>query len=126
MPTYARPRSAVSFRSQRDGWWRLADILAAGRPFANTTGSLRGIRHDGSCPPSLGRLPVTDTARLRRDLPRVDMIIYSYATPIAWHVTGRGWTVPDASYSRTTSRHQSLVRVAVANLPASAHAARAA
>ena len=38
--------------------------------------------------------------------------IYSYATPIAWYSDGT-WTIPDVTYSVTTSRHQGIVRRAV-------------
>lgn len=110
-------RSAARFRTRRDGWWQLAALIADDRPFTSTTASLRGERH--GWPTSFGRLPAEHVARLRDDTARhgIDMIIYSYATPIAWHVCGFGWRVPDATYSVTTSRHQTLVRVALANLP---------
>lgn len=111
-------RSVARFRSQRDGWWLLAEIIATSRPFTSTIGSLRG-EHE-RWPTSFGRLPAAHAARLRADSTRhgIDLIIYSYATPIAWHVRGAGWRVPDVTYSVTTSRHQSLVRVALANPPA--------
>lgn len=126
MTSTTGPRSVARFRSQRDGWWRLAEIIATGRPFTSTTGSLRGERE--RWPTSFGRLPATHGARLRTDSTRhgIDMIIYSYATPIAWHAHGVGWTVPDVTYSVTTSRHQSLVRVALANPPAIARTSLAA
>lgn len=118
MTSTIRTRPAVRFRTQRDGWWRLAEIIADGCPFTNSTGSLRGIRD--RWPISFGRLPAEHAARLRDDADRhgIDMIIYSYATPIAWQARQVGWRVPDAAYSATTSRHQSIVRVAIANPPA--------
>lgn len=126
MTSTTRTRSVARFRSQRDGWWRLAEIIAIGRAFTSTTGSLRGEREQW--PTSFGRLPATHAARLRADSSRhgIDMIIYSYATPIAWHAHGAGWTVPDVTYSVTTSRHQSVVRVALANPPAIARTSLAA
>lgn len=110
-------RSTARFRTQRDGWWRLAEIIADSQPFASTTGSLRGARH--RWPTSFGRLAAHHAARLRDDATHngIDVIIYSYTTPVAWHALDVGWRVPDATYSVTTSRHQSLVRVALANLP---------
>lgn len=44
----------------------------------------------------------------------MDFVIYSYGTPIAWHlqddpVMGTCWIFPSAKYSVTTSRHQSEV-----------------
>jgi len=53
----------------------------------------------------------------RQDYP--DYVIYSYDTPIAWHVPNDGddggerWVVPEVRYSPTTSRHQNLVRTAL-------------
>lgn len=36
---------------------------------------------------------------------KLDYVVYSYATPIAWH-TEDGWVIPDIKYSATTSHHQ--------------------
>lgn len=36
----------------------------------------------------------------------IDYVVYSYATPIAWHHPENGWTVPAVKYSMTTSHHQ--------------------
>jgi hypothetical protein len=47
----------------------------------------------------------------------IDYVIYSYRTPIAWHVTTsqgvREWIYPDVRYSRTTSGHQNKIRAAL-------------
>lgn len=40
-------------------------------------------------------------------------VVYSYRTPIAWWDATTGWVIPDVKYSPTTSRHQSIVRLAV-------------
>ena len=40
-------------------------------------------------------------------------VIYSYVTPIAWWANGE-WTVPDVTYSNTTTNHQNAVRSAIA------------
>lgn len=45
---------------------------------------------------------------------RGDYVVYSYNTPIAWWTPETGWVIPDVKYSPTTSRHQSIVRLAVA------------
>lgn len=47
------------------------------------------------------------------NLADADYVIYSYATPIAWHTHYGLWVVPDVKYSVTTTRHQSLVRDAI-------------
>ena len=61
--------------------------------------------------PATGRLQSDLVLQLQQDEP--DYIIYSYGTPIAWH--GKfGWSLPAIKYSQTTSRHQSIVRGAIA------------
>jgi len=58
-----------------------------------------------------GRLNSDLVALLHKDEPLY--IVYSYGTPIAWY--GRyGWHTPAVRYSSTTSRHQSIVRKAIA------------
>src|ERR1700741_1181884 len=39
--------------------------------------------------------------------------IYSYATPIAWLGSVRGWIIPETKYSVTTTQHQHTVRRAI-------------
>lgn len=61
----------------------------------------------------------TDTGRMHPDDAAVykdanpSYTVRSYATPIAWHEEGKGWTQSQAKYSSTTSRHQSIVGRAV-------------
>lgn len=61
--------------------------------------------------PVTGRLSSDLVLQLELDKP--DYIIYSYGTPIAWH-GAFGWSLPAIKYSQTTSRHQSIVRSAIA------------
>jgi hypothetical protein len=58
-----------------------------------------------------GRLDHIHIAELISQNP--DYIVYSYGTPIAWHHAG-GWSLPAIKYSVSTSKHQSLVRRAIA------------
>jgi len=58
-----------------------------------------------------GQLPQEFRDQLKLDRP--DFIVYSYATPIAWH-SDKGWFIPEVKYSVTTSKHQNYVRRAVA------------
>lgn len=69
----------------------------------------------------VGQLPQDDADLLRQHLRSgsVDYIVHSYDTPIAWRrrvpIEGsertRGeWVVPNRRYSRTTSRHQGVLR----------------
>ena len=90
-----------------------AGLIAARQPFT-TSGSLRG-GPPGHWPEH-GRLPADHGSALMDSVVAgaVEYIVYSYGTPIAWHRTDTGWTVPDVRYSATTSRHQGAVRQAVA------------
>lgn len=45
---------------------------------------------------------------------QITYVVRSYYTPIAWFTTDRGWIVPADKYSVTTSRHQGIVRRALA------------
>ena len=42
--------------------------------------------------------------------------VYSYATPIAWVLDDGSVVIPEHSYSTTTSHHQGLARMYLANL----------
>lgn len=64
--------------------------LAAGR-----------LRHFGS-----GQLRGDDLDRWFDDYEDLDYVVYSYATPIAWHTTSTGWYRVKAKFSMTTSHHQ--------------------
>ncbi len=94
-----------------------ADLIAARQPFT-TSGALRGGAPGNSTLSTwdCGRLPGDHVSQLMGGLMtgHVDYIVYSYGTPIAWHRADAGWTVPDVRYSATTSRHQGVVRRAVA------------
>ena len=79
-----------------------AGHIAARREFR--AGNLRGTTtFDG-----MGRLHRAYDALA---VAHADYLVYSYATPIAWHVGG-SWVIPFESYSATTTRHQNLVRSA--------------
>lgn len=70
-----------------------------------------------------GRMPVewadvfrTDVATAQGNLgSEYVYVVWSYGTPIAWRLPMVGWTVPDVRYSATTSKHQRIVRDAIAN-----------
>ena len=83
-----------------------APLVARREPFtgSNLRGGSRGLA-------GFGRLPGAWRERYRADQP--DYVVWSYATPIAWHGQN-GWTVPPVRYSQTTLRHLSHV---TRNLP---------
>ena len=76
--------------------------------FQSHTGNFRGEAHEPGryvyTGHLSGRLRTTDTVG------QADYIVFSYSTPIGWHIPGEGWIIPPASYSVTTSNHQGIVR----------------
>lgn len=85
---------------------RAGELVAKRQPFSNNGGTFRGIV---GRPDTLGWLP--EEWRKVWDRSRVLYTIMSWDTPIAW-LTGTGeWVVPDVSYSPTTSRQQTIMRV---------------
>lgn len=62
---------------------------------------------------AFGRLNAEEFARFKQDEIRVDYVVYSYGTPIAWR-TSEAWYVVSQKFSVTTSKHQNLTRRAIA------------
>lgn len=85
------------------------NCIANREDFSSTTGNLRGERVTDA-PRRVGRLNSEDGFALYTA--HADYIVWSYATPIAWHGAA-GWTVPDTKYTVTTSKHQGIVRRAI-------------
>ncbi|SRR6266851_1318210 len=108
-PDTASPRPQTPVRlTTRSGWWSYLDVLKNRTPF-KTSGALRGGSPEGT-----GRLPA-DWRRLYQT--GADYVVFSYATPIAWHRPADDlWIVPDERYSVTTSRHQSLIGTAISQI----------
>ena len=76
--------------------------------------SLKGDWY-GPSRPAFGRMEYqweVKLSRLIHDGKEV-FIVHSYVTPIAWFADGE-WTVPDTKFSVTTSKHQTLVKGAIA------------
>jgi hypothetical protein len=78
-----------------------AKAIADRTPFT-TSGSMFGTRETWH---GTGMLPHWWLQTWYEEVNHIDYVVYSYATPIAWH-TPNGWTVPDARYSITTTKHQ--------------------
>lgn len=105
----------------RGGWWTFAKVLRERKPFAGATtasDARRAPLHGNPVDPATtveltneSQLPAGWAAVLRSE--SVDYVVWDYATPIAWHVAGQAdWVIPDVRYSKTTTRHQNLMRVA--------------
>lgn len=85
---------------------RAGELVSKRQPFSNHTGSFRGI---AGRPDTLGWLP--EEYRRMWDNARILYTIMSFDTPLAW-LKGTGeWVMPDVSYSPTTSRQQTIVKV---------------
>lgn len=97
------------YSSQRgDGLTNTKNAIRQHKPFKSS-----GALSAQSYADTYGELPSEHYNTLRSVDP--DYVIYSYSTPIAWHSEEHGWTIPDVKYSRTTTRHQSVVRGALNN-----------
>lgn len=72
----------------------------------DTHGSLKGRR--GS-PSSFGRLDL----KWRDSAMCADYVVYSYDTPIFWHIANVGWVNPGEKYSVTTSAQQGKIGAAI-------------
>ena len=88
----------------------VAEFIRDRKPF-RTHGALFadtiGENGTGRLPYYPGNLTATDD-RLRWDTDKssIDYIVFSYATPIAWHTTDGRWHKVSQKFSMTTSHHQ--------------------
>jgi hypothetical protein len=74
-----------------------------------TSGSLMGESTGGFGRYDRGRLSGPDAEQFLLDCSFIDYIVKSYATPIAWHVSGPDldrWHVVTQKFSSTTTKHQ--------------------
>lgn len=103
-------------KTDRYGSDKAADAMDNRTPFRNSNGTFRGepMQPRPGVLVHSGRMPAEDRGALA-DASCVDYVVWSYATPIAWH-DEHGWHTPDARYSPTTSQHQGTVRVALHKL----------
>jgi hypothetical protein len=62
----------------------------------------------------IGRLNEYEAGKLYENVETFDYVVFSYDTPIAWH-SADGWYVVEQKFSMTTSKHQGIVRRAIAN-----------
>lgn len=96
-------------------WTAFSRPLFELAPF-KTGGALRGEKGNATGF-AVGRLP----SEYWDSVKDADYVVYSYATPIAWHIsydTGSAvanprWVMPNEKYSLTTTRHQAIIRTAL-------------
>jgi hypothetical protein len=94
----------------RSSWQEFRDALIAPPSPFSTSGSLEGRYTQGQ--ETAGQLP----EEYQGSFGDADYAVFSYDTPIAWRIDGQ-WYMPDYRYSRTTTRHQSTIRVALEQGP---------
>jgi hypothetical protein len=70
-----------------------------------------------------GRLDKAVADAYAENAGKIDYVVFSYSTPIAWHVKGDTdavddgqWFIPLTKYSMTTTTHQSVVKQALVGL----------
>lgn len=97
--------SKVSIRHDVGG---PAGMLARRKPF-DSHGAMVATPY---APAFTARLPAEWASRYRSDnqSPGIAYTVRSYATPIAWALANGEITIPEVSYSITTTRHQNLCR----------------
>lgn len=70
--------------------------------------SMRGRKNPTG---EIGRLPGAWRDVYYHTANDIDYIVYSFATPIAWHTTKGLWLIPAVTYSGYTSKHQHYARM---------------
>lgn len=110
-----------AYGQRSTNWWTLKEWLRKLEPFQNNPRTFTGIRIEEPCSPTVGKLYMYPEDAKRLDdacnAGFVDYIIYSYATPIAWHHTEDGWIDPGHGYTQTTkAKHYGPTAVAIAEL----------
>lgn len=100
-----RPRNGQSYVDYINQW---ADALV-GHEEVTSASALTAEPTTPGYVRSTGRL----APEHHESFQKADYAVYSYATPIAWHVPSEGWVMPMDKYSLTTTQHQSHIRVLI-------------
>jgi len=90
--------------------WRILESALVGTPvhFSNSNGTFHG---ETGRVFSTGWLSTEWAVQYRAT--DVAYTVMSYGTPIGWRSAAGDWTVPNEGFSRTTTGHQSKLRVAL-------------
>lgn len=94
------------------GWWNFISPLRHGINF-KTSGNFHGKASDFDS--ATGRMSSAEEREAYKEAfyaGTLEYVVYSYATPIAWKVSGV-WTVTTSSYSNTTRSHINKIEVAI-------------
>lgn len=109
-------RDSYVHLTTRDSFWKFAECLQNRQAFA-THGALYS---EGPEMPGYWAQGQLDVVEYGASLAQADYVVYSYGTPIAWHLRGDyaadagvEWVMPDEKYSLTTTRHQGKILVAL-------------
>lgn len=86
-------------------WTQFVEPLRNRTQF-KTHGALYGVPGE---PRTIGRLP----AEFLDSVTQADYVVYSYDTPIAWHIPDAGWRMPPVNYSQSTSKQQGRINTAL-------------
>lgn len=90
----------------RTSWQDFRDVITAFEPFTISSGNFYGtpIEGDSGQYIHMGQMPNDERDNFRAIGPEIDYVVYSYVTPIAWHVRNVGWFRTNAGHSNTTKR----------------------
>jgi len=88
-------------------WLDFRDVITGFEPFDISSGNFHGrpISLGDGVYLEMGQMPNDEREDFRAVEEEIDYIVYSYWTPIAWHVNGAGWFRTSAGHSNATKRH---------------------
>jgi len=93
----------------RTSWIDFRDVILSGEAFTISSGTFYGgpVKPGYAAHLEMGRMPNNEREIFRALAPEIDYVIYSYATPIAWHERGADvWHLTEAGHSNSTKRHK--------------------
>ena len=86
----------------------IREIIRSLTPFHGS--AMTGVRYSDNYPSLSTWGSLSDTWAVQFDVDRrdvgIDYVVFSYDTPIAWHLANGDWVRPNRKYSVTTSKHQ--------------------
>lgn len=100
-------------QNMRGNIMRYISNHTSAREFISARREFNGSSMSGRKTPTgdVGRLPGNWRDVYYQTAGRIDYIIYSFSTPIAWHTNDGLWIIPSVTYSSYSSRHQHYARM---------------